>query len=412
MATLNLPDVFAEPRRLDGLFPRMLQVGGFCALAGFGAAALLFIIADDKTEARTELFFSYLAAFMFVLSLALGGLFFTMIHHVARVGWSTVVRRLAEGAAMTLPFLALFLVPILIPGWGMESLYHEWVHPESGAHASHVAPKEPYLNYPFFVVRMVISFAILGGLAFYFFRNSVAQDASGDEQISRRMQKMSAPGVILFALIITVLAVDLLMTLIPTWYSTIFGVYYFAGTFMSFFGFLIVFSVWLQRNDRLGKVITAEHYHDMGKFMFAFTVFWAYIAFSQYMLIWYANIPEETQFFRPYHDNPSWGAASWLLILGHFIIPFVGFMSRAIKRRKHLIAIWACWMMFMHWFDLFWLTGPRWSPERVPFGLMSITCLIGMVGVFIALTGYTLRSCSLVPERDPRLHDSLAFENF
>ena len=201
------------------------------------------------------------------------------------------------------------------------------------------------------------------------------------------------------------------MTLEPKWYSTIFGVYFFAGAVVSFNSFLALALMWLQGQGRLEKSVTVEHYHDIGKMMFAFTAFWAYIAFSQFMLIWYANIPEETEWYHMRSHGP-WGTVSYAMIALNFVIPFFGLLSRSIKRNKKTLAFWAVWILCVHWLDMFWLVKPHYDSHHVAFGIQDLLCTLGMLGLFVGAMAWRAQKMTLVPVKDPRLPRSLAFENF
>ena len=409
-----------DRRHLEELAPALIKIGlglffGGALLAGFDYYAL------QNEGIRDALFaHSYLAAASFGLSIALGGLFFVIVHHLAKVGWSVVVRRIAEGIAGNVLLMGLLFVPLFF--FGMDLLYGQWLDPDHYKHPTtgeslpavlqhHIHEKHAFLNKGFFGLRLAIYLVIWAGLAFFFFNTSKSQDKQSNDGASRRMQFFSAPSMALFALSLTFFAFDWLMSLNPTWYSTIFGVYYFAGSVGSFFAFLALACWWLQRNNRLTTAISPEHFQDIGKFTFAFVVFWAYIAFSQYMLIWYGSIPEETTFYRPHHDIAGWKGASWFLIIGHFFFPFVAIMSRNIKRRTTYLAMGAGWMLFMHWFDMFWVVMPRLYPTELPQSWMTIGLGVAVFGLFIAGFAFNLRKCSLIAENDPRLRESLAFEN-
>jgi hypothetical protein len=282
---------------------------------------------------------------------------------------------------------------------------------EIRAHDPILAGKMPYLNKSFWRVRAVLYLAVWCLLAWYFRRRSVEQDRSGDLQTTRRLQVLSAPGIILFGLTVTFAAFDWLMSLAPHWFSTIFGVYVFAGCVVAIHAFLSLTALSLRRSGILRDVITAEHYHDLGKMLFAFTVFWTYIAFSQYMLIWYANLPEETLW---YHHRwiDGWKPVSIVLAVGHFAVPFFFLMSRHIKRRPALLMAGAIWMLAIHYVDLFWLVKPSLHGQGPTFGVVDILLFLGMGGLFMAAFAWHLRRDALVPVKDPRLPESLAFENF
>jgi len=349
-----------------------------------------------------QFYYSWLVAFLFFLSVGLGSLFFVLIHHAAKV-----VRRLAEYTAACLPLLLLLFVPIYL---GRTELYH-WTDAEAVAHDHVLSNKAAYLNVGSFVVRALVYFSLWSFLALLFLRLSRRQDATADEGLSRQMIRWSGPAILIFALTLTFASFDWIMSLAPHWYSTMFGVYFFAGSVVACFAFLCLLTVTLQQAGCLRDVLTLEHFHDLGKLLFAFTVFWAYIAFSQFFLIWYANLPEETTFFFQRTEG-SWLAATRLLAVGHFVVPFFFLMPRSIKRRRPLLLLGASWMLLMHWLDLYWLVMPNLHPEGVRLSLLDLTCFLAVGGLFFSVLGALLRSGALVPIRDPRLVESLGFENF
>jgi len=396
-------DISGDNRRLGDFGARLTRIAGVVGAVVLGVSALA---SSFTGGGMTRFLHSYLVNYVFFVSLAIGALFFVMLQHVTRSGWSVVVRRLAEGVTTTMPLMAVLSLPLL---FGIEHIY-EWASADKSAADQLLQLKRPYLNVTFFVLRVVIYFVVWIGLARYFVKSSVRQDSTGDVASTLRMQRVSAPAIIAFALTVTFFSFDFLMSLAPYWYSTIFGVYFFSGAFVGFLGFLVLSSFVVQRFGLLSNAITAEHFHDMGKLVFAFVVFWAYIAFSQYMLIWYANIPEETGWFLV-RQSSGWGWVSLALLFGHFLVPFVALISRYPKRRKHILVLGAVWVLLMHWIDIYWLVMPSVSPNRVPVHLLDLTCFAGVGMLFVAAAAHGLRNCSLIPERDPRLSESLAFEN-
>jgi hypothetical protein len=373
-------------------------------------SSLISLLSEDGAK---HFYTSYLVNYSFFLSLTLGGLFFVLVQHLSRAGWSVVVRRFAEAIGVNSILLLILLIPIL---GGMHHLF-PWTRAELVANDPLLQWKQPYLNIPFFILRCLIYFAVWCGFAHFLFRRSIEQDQSGDPSLTLRMEKWSAPGMILFAFTLTFAAFDLLMSRDPHWFSTIYGVYYFAGSILGFVALVPPVFFLLQKSGRLKHSVTEEHYHDLGKLIFAFTVFWAYIAFSQFMLIWYAHLPEETGW---YHRRLAgqWGGMSLVLLIGHFIIPFFGLISRYPKRRIYLLAPWAVWILVMHWLDLYWLVMPEydWGVEgtvtgQVPFHLLDVTTFLGIGGLYVAGIVYWLKDHSLVPVGDPRLKESLTFEN-
>ena len=204
-------------------------------------------------------------------------------------------------------------------------------------------------------------------MASFFHRTSVKQDTSGETALTLRMERLSAPGMIVFALTLNFAAFDLLMSLDAHWFSTIFGVYYFAASVLGFLAVIPTILYAMQWRGILANAVTVEHYHDLGKLMFAFVVFWAYIAFSQYMLIWYANIPEETMWFLK-RQTGDWAAVSLILLFGHFVVPFLLLVSRMIKRRPMALAVTGLYVALMCWVDMYWLVVPEFSPGVARFG--------------------------------------------
>jgi hypothetical protein len=400
---IQLSQLTRENTRLDHSGATLQKVSAGIGIAGL---AFSFLLSLFFANGLSHFIHTYLVGFMYVLSLSLGALFFVMLHHLTRAGWSVVVRRLAEIIAANIPMLVLLFLPIL---FGLGKLYH-WSHPEMVAADELLQGKSPFLNIPFFVVRCLIYFGVWFWLSRFFLSASTEQDESGDPEASLDMEKKSTYGMVLFALTLTFASLDWIMTLDAHWYSTIFGVYYFAGCALSFIALLIVSAYFLQRHKILTRVITTEHYHDFGKLLFGFIFFWAYIAFSQYMLIWYANIPEETLWIYLRQEG-QWKWISLFLIFGHFAIPFLGLLSRYPKRRKKILLGWALWMLFAHYWDLYWLIMPNFKSYTVPFQVIDIACFIGIAGFYMAGIFHIAKDRSLLACKDPRLEESLSFEN-
>ena len=353
-----------------------------------------------------QFYFSYLIGWAFCLTIALGALFFVLIQHLTRARWSIVVRRLAEALLWTFPLLAVLSIPVL---FGLHDLY-PWTHAEAVATDPILAGKTPYLNLPFFLIRLAVYFLVWSLLAYLLYRNSLAQDCTGDTGIPARQRKVSAWGLAVAAITIAFASYDLLMSLDPHWFSTIFGVYVFAGAFMSIHALLALFAMMLQGVGNLRGIVTTEHYQDLGKLTFGFVVFWTYIAFSQYMLIWYGNIPEETLWYR-HRLSHGWEVHSAVLLLGHFIVPFFLLLSRAVKRSKLLLGLICAWLLAMQWFDIHWLAAPVLHPDAATIHFLDVANWLGLFGIVLGVSMYRLVRHSLVPCRSPWLEDSLHFEN-
>jgi len=392
-----------ETRRLDPATPIWLGTSAVTAVVGIVGSVALAATHEHGWDRLTE---TYLVSFGVFLALTLGALFFVMLQHVTRAGWSVVLRRIAEALATNIWLMAVLAVPIVL---GMKRLYH-WSHVEEVAHDPLLAAKVGFLNPSFFTVRLVVYFVVWGLLAWFFYSTSVRQDITADPAATVRMERVAAPGIILFALTANFAAFDLFMSLDPHWFSTIYGVYFFAVSVVCFFAVMPGILVGLQSKGVLGNVVTVEHYHDLGKFLFAFTVFWAYIAYSQYFLIWYGNISEETQWYLK-RQTGQWVWVSLALIIGHFVIPFLLLVSRSLKRRPVLLAGVGVYMVFMTWLDIYWLVIPEFSPGVARFGLIDVSCFLGMMGIYSLVLVLRLKRHSLIPEGDPRLRESLVFEN-
>jgi len=399
----NVLDITTETRRLNGVARPVLIICAVLAVVGIAGS---LILARATEHGMDHLLETYLVSFAFFLSISLGGLFFVLLERCTRAGWSVVARRVAEVIASNVWLMAILAVPVVL---SMDHLYH-WTDAAAVAHDPLLAGKTPFLNPSFWIIRLVIYFVIWGVMASFLYRTSVAQDGSGDPALTLRMERFSAPGMVLFALSLNFAAFDLLMSLDPHWFSTIFGVYYFAASVVAFFAIMPKILYYLQLRGVLKNAITVEHYHDFGKLMFAFVVFWAYIAFSQYMLIWYANVPEETEWFLK-RQTGEWTMVSVLLIFGHFVVPFLLLVSRFIKRRPPLLAVTGGFLAAMCWVDIYWLVIPEFSPGIARFGLLDILCFLGMNGVWSGAVIWRLGKHSVIAEKDPRLEESLAFEN-
>jgi hypothetical protein len=399
IATPNLDAVSIDvPER--GLWTQLPRIGAGIGIAGLGLTWLL------GQADHAQAIHSYLVAFLFFLSLGLGGLFFVVLQFLVRAGWSVTVRRLAEHVMATLPIFAVLFIPIAL---GVHELYH-WSHADAVAHDPILQHKAPYLDVGAFHLRAIAYFVVWSVIAVYYWRQSQRQDQMGAVSITRRLQVLSPLALIGYALTQTFASFDWLMSLDPHWFSTIFGVYFFAGSVVSILAVLILLAMALQRAGALRDLVTWEHFHDLGKLLLGFVVFWAYIAFSQFMLIWYANIPEETEFFAA-RWNTDWKGFSIFLAVGHFVLPFFFLLLRDVKRRRITLVAVSLWLLAMHYVDLYWLVMPNFHHEAPQLNPLDITALIGVGGVFLAVLANLMRRRPLIPVKDPRLAESLLFEN-
>jgi hypothetical protein len=376
-------------------------------IAGGVAAVGLALAGAGYASDAHHFAFSYLVGFAWLVTLGLGALFFVIVQHLVRAGWSVSPRRAMEWLSSgILPAAAVLFVPVALFA---HTLYEHWMGPHA-AHDELLHKKAGYLNPGFFFGRAVFFLVVWTALSLWFARTSKKQDETGDKSLTEKMQLGSAPSVLVFGLSLTFAAFDWIMSLTPHWYSTIFGVYVFSGSATSSLSALALITIGLQKAGLLKGVSTVEHRHDIGKLLFGFTVFWAYIAFSQFILIWYANIPEETIYYRD-RASGSWLFVSLFLLFGHFIIPFGGLIARTAKRNVKVLAGFAIWMLFMHWVDMYWLIMPVHSAGDVHFSWIDLGGLllpagVGALGVVRAAMGG-----ATYPIKDPRLAESMRLEN-
>lgn len=375
-----------------------------------GVAGIALALVGWFVDAQ-QFYFSYLTAWAYCVSISLGALFFVMIQHLTRAKWSIVVRRIPEALIWSFPILALLSLPIL---FGMHDLYH-WTHeelydPASPQYDPILAGKQAYLNVPFFIGRLVFYFAVWSYLAYRLYTLSVEMDVNPDAKIPAKLRFTSAWGLALTAITTAFAGFDILMSTYPHWFSTMFGVYFFAGAFWSAHAMIAFSALLLQRNGMLTKAFTKEHLQDLGKFMFGFTVFWTYIAFSQYMLIWYGNLPEETVWFK-YRMSHGWEYASAALLIAHFILPFFLLLPRSVKRVGPYMAVMAVWCLVMQWFDIWWVVAPVLHKDHAMFSWIDFACWLGLFGLYVWLFLTRLSRHSIVPQNDPHLKQSLHFVN-
>jgi hypothetical protein len=394
---------FAPPPELRRLQTPFLVAG----VVGLLVAALGFVFD------RPHFFQAWLVAWLLWLSIALGCLGLAMLHHLSRGAWGLMVRRPLEAGARTLPLLLVLFVPVL---FGLHELY-EWSHTEV-VRADHIlSQKEPYLNVPFFVARAAFYFVVWIALAWMLARLSRRQDESGDPALYRRMQAISAAGFLLLALTGSFAAIDWLMSLDPHWQSSLFGLWYFAGLGLSGLTFTVVVANWLRQREPLRGALRPQHFHDYGKLFFAFTMLWAYLSFSQFLLIWAGNLPEEIPFYlRRAHGG--WGIVSAILLLGHFVLPFLVLLSADVKRRGATLVKVAVWMLAMRWLDYFWHVAPTLQALHDENGHGSVwaglwidlAAVVGLGGVWVWFYLRALADRPLLPVNDPFVAEVLAHD--
>jgi hypothetical protein len=352
---------------------------------------------------------SYLVSFFYFTSISMFGLFFVSIQHVTNAGWSVNVRRVAEAFTAFLPFTILGVALLLV---GADLIY-PWLNPETVQGDYLIKKKVSYLNQGFFTVRSFVFVALWIGFAWKMVSNSLKQDETGDVNLTHKNLKLSVIFLVVFALTYSLFSVDLLMSVDPHWFSTIFGVYAFAGLFQAGLAMMIIFLINMIRSGYLKDFVKVDHIHDMGKFLFGFTVFWAYIAFSQYLLIWYANLPEETIFYI-HRSHGGWEWVSIGLLIGKFIVPFLALAPVWAKRNYDHLKMVCYWILVMQYVDFYWLVYPNLHtnmpnlfPEKPIFSFYEIGVFLGFLGIFLYFVHKFLEKNSIIPVRDPRIAESM-----
>lgn len=446
------PIYLSIPRRVILSLTGAVIIGAALSLTG----ALLY------TGGMHRVLLAYLVAFAFVLSLSLGSLFFVLLQHLMRAGWGVLVRRPAEVFGLNIITVAVLFLPIAMSVLSGSGNLYPWARhggSEPQHHAgdpSHIVPvalveqtspaaglesesnshgpeasdrdshlyvhqtvdaltrsKQGWLNPTFFTFRGLVFFGIWIAIAWFYFQRSRHQDSAGGDTDTRQMEWWAGVCTFAFGITLTYASFDFLMSLDPHWYSTIFGVYYFAGCAVGGFSTILLSVLLLERLNVIPSLLSDEHHRDLGRLLFAFVFFWGYIAFSQYMLLWYANVPETTRWFvvrgasmAEGYGN-SWGYLLVFLLFGHFIIPFLGIMSRHVKSNPRSMIFWTLWLLVMHYFDLYWLVMPELG-SHFTFGLPEIGTLLFVVAAYLLGASLIATRTSLIPTGDPRLSASQA----
>ncbi|HZS44384.1 MAG TPA: hypothetical protein VFC63_04735 [Blastocatellia bacterium] len=379
---------YSAPPELGAIQQRSLMIG---------AAFLIIGIIGGFLSGGQQFFRSYLIGFMFWLGICLGSMAILMIQHMAGGGWGVVIRRIVEAATRTLPFFMIGVIPILL---GIHSLY-EWSR--IGVEGSH---KQLFLSVPFFVIRTIFYFTVWGLFIFFLNKNSKLQDRLKDRRLVRRMQNLSGPGLVLYGLTITFASVDWLLSLEPEWFSTIYGLLIMAGEGLTAMAFVIAFAVLLSKRDDLSSVYVPHYFHDLGKLLLAFTMIWAYFSFSQLLIIWAGNLPEEIPWYvRRLQTNWKW--VGLILVVFHFALPFVLLLSRNLKQHASKLLIVAVVVLLARYVDVVWLIVPEFKDRWFHFNWLDLVLPIGMGGIWFWYFLREYRSWPILPLGDPKLEEAL-----
>ena len=381
--------------------PKNLNTIGFILLTiGVVLGIVAFMV--DQTRAS----FNYLLSYTFLISIAVGALFLVALEYVTNADWSVPFRRIVEIFAGFIPYLAILVIPLL---FSMHDIYH-WTHEDVVAQDEILQGKSAYLNIPFFITRVFVIIGIWYLFYFILSRNSIKQDSTGDQALTKINIRLSAVFIPVFAVTISITAFDWLMSVNPHWFSTIFGVYYFAGTVIAVLAALTIAVVLLKEKGYLHSRLTGDHLYSLGALMFAFLVFWAYIAFCQYLLIWYADLPEETMWFLQKWTG-NWKIFSLLLIIIHFVVPFIALLSHPAKMNPKRLIFVSVWLLFAHLYDLYWMVMPEMPglENGYIFSWIDFVFPIAAVGFVIIVFNMKAKKENLIPIGDPKLKRGLDF---
>jgi hypothetical protein len=345
---------------------------------------------------------SYLWFYLFIVGVSVGSLAWLMLQYLTGGAWGVVIRRPCEAAARTLPLVALMFLPIVI---GIPNLY-PWSHAKVVAADEILKHKQVYLNVPFFLTRAAVYFAGWILLSWLFNRWSEREDREGAARVHGKMAALAGPGLIFWGFSVTFMAVDWVLSLDPHWFSTMFGMLFMAGQGLSSMAFLIALLVLLSRRLPMREVLTPRHLHDLGKFLLALVMVWAYFSFSQFLIIWAGNLPEEIPWYLD-RLRGGWQYVALALVIGHFALPFALLLSRDLKRNFKLLAAIAIFVLFMRMVDLYWLVAPDFRKGRFGLSWMDFAAPIGMGGIWLAYFLIQLARRPLMPLNDPHLVEAL-----
>jgi hypothetical protein len=372
------------------------------AFVAGGIALILCIFGAIKSP---QVFFpSYLMAYLLVLGLALGSLGLLMLQHLTGGHWGIVIRRPLESATRTLPLLAVLFLPIV---FGMKYLYGAWLDPEKVRAEPLSAMQQGYLTAHGFYMRAFFYFVVWIGLMFIFNRWSREQDVNQtDHALRRRFKMLAGPGIILYVFAMTFAAIDWVMSISPHWASTIYGFLFVAGQLISAMSLMIAVVVLLSRTAPMAGLIQRRHIHDLGKLLLAFVMLFAYFDFSQLLIIWSGNQPEEITFYRS-RLYGEWGVVAIIVLVFHFFVPFFLLLSRDLKRNPRLLPKVAIWMIVVRLVDLFWMTRPEFTARAIP-SWIDFVVPIALIGLWLAFFAFNLQKLPLLPLGDPKLAEAIA----
>jgi hypothetical protein len=370
-------------------------VGGLAAVASIAGAL----------SSREQFFRSYLTGYVWMIAFPLGSLGLLLLQHLSGGAWGVMIRRILEAASRTLPLALLAFLPIAA---GIHHLY-EWSHTDVVAKDPILSHKAIWLNQNAFLFRTALYFLVWFVFSYSLNRWSKQQDESGERFLSERMRRSSAVGLVLHIVCVTFAAFDWMMSLTPHWFSTIYGLYVLIGQAVTAMAFICLLALLLESETGPGIPFQGRHLHDYGKLLFAFTCVWAYFAFSQFIIIWSGNLPEETTWYVP-RMHGAWKAASIVLVVSHYILPFALLLSRDRKRSAKRLAPVAAFLLAVRWLDNHWLVAPAFDTQRFTLSWLDLAIPVALGGIWFWFFTVQLRQRSLLPVNEPFLKEALAHE--
>jgi hypothetical protein len=385
---------YPAPESVSRLQTRAISVGVIALLlAIFGAV-----------HTPGAFYQSYLMSFLLILGLTLGSLGLLMLQHLTSGHWGIIIRRSLESATRTLPLIAVLFVPIAL--FGMKYLYAAWLDPAALQKEPLSGFQQKYLTHGGYLTRAVIYFAIWLALMFIFNIWSKQQDTNQDDRaLRRRLQMLAGPGIILYVFAMSFAAIDWVMSLSPHWASTIYGFIFVGGQLISSMSFMIAVVVLLSRAEPFASILQPRHLHDLGKLLLAFVMLWAYFDFSQLLIIWSGNLPEEISFYRT-RLYGEWGVVAVIVVVFHFFVPFFLLLSQDLKRNARVLPKIAMWLILMRLVDLFWMTRPEFTSSAVPTWL-DLVLPVALGGLWLGFFAFNLKQCPLLPLGDPDLAEAI-----
>jgi len=362
-----------------------------------GLAALLVTVAGGVFGDHAHFWQSYLFAFIFFAGLTLGCLGIFFLHNVVGGNWGVAVRRLVESGLQTLPLILLFAIPIF---FGLGTLY-KWTDASYRAEHFAVGHKAAYLNPTWFIIRTILYFAIWFFSGFRILKMANEHDRTGDPALFKRIKARSAPALLVFVLTTTYAFIDWIMSLEPDWYSTIYAWMFTVGQVLLTFSFLVAVLVLLSKREPFASFLTRQHYHDLGNLMLAFTMLWAYMSFSQFLIIWAENLPDEIPWYVRRFSG-GWGYIAWTIAIFHFFVPFFLLLLRFVKKNPTRLRTLAIWIIIMKILDVFWIVEPAFRQRGLEVYWTDVVAPIALGGIWLAYFIRNLKARPLLASHDPR----------